>query len=132
MKLEVIKLKYNRNGNGKFRSELSQIRDYQTLYEFLQLNNIVIDTETLTEMCVDVVQNHLDSVARSKGYDSIISLCTYAFDDNSVFGNEGKLGVAWRSSVWSYCHQVLTDVQAETRSVPTPDELIAELPVINW
>ena len=78
------------------------------------------------------VQRHLDNVARSKGYDNIISLCTYATDSDPIFSAEGQAGVAWRGAVWRYCNTVLAEVEAGTRAQPTVEELIAELPTITW
>jgi len=40
--------------------------------------------------------------------------------------------LTWRIAVWEYVEQVLADVEAETRTLPTVSELIAELPVMTW
>lgn len=81
---------------------------------------------------VQAVQEHLDAVARSRGYDSILSLCSYATSSVPTFASEGQAGVAWRDAVWSYCNAGLAEVQAGTRPIPTIEELLAELPVISW
>lgn len=80
----------------------------------------------------NAVQNHLDSVARSRMYDNILSLCSYVNTGDSTFDAEGNAGRIWRSAVWRYCHQLLTDVQNGIRTVPTTEELIAELPLMEW
>lgn len=81
---------------------------------------------------VDAVQNHLDDVAKTKNYDGILSLCSYANSTKSKFKAEGTAGVKWRDDCWEYCYQVLEDVKAGNRTVPTPEELVLELPTINW
>lgn len=81
---------------------------------------------------VNAVQLHLDAVAKTRNYDGILSLCSYATSINTTFKAEGQAGVTWRDAVWAHCYQVMADVQAQTRTVPTVPELIAELPTITW
>lgn len=73
------------------------------------------------------VQAHLDTSARVKGYDDILSACTYANSANATFKAEGMEAVAWRDAVWTYCYGVLAAAQAGTRQIPTEAELISEL-----
>lgn len=75
-----------------------------------------------------LVQNHLDKEAQKFGYDSVLSACSYAGYANP-FQAEGQSFVEWRGNVWAYCYQLLADVEAGTRNVPTDTELLAELPV---
>ena len=86
----------------------------------------------IQQQIVQAVQDHLDTTARTRNYDGILSLCSYATSSNTTFAAEGQAGVEWRDAVWAYCYQVLADVQAQTRTIPTPAELIAELPTIDW
>ena len=76
------------------------------------------------------VQNYLDTTAQERGYDNIVSLCTYATSTIPKFKLEGQAGVIWRDAVWSTCYEILAGVQAGTREVPT--DIISELPVMNW
>lgn len=78
------------------------------------------------------VQSWLDGKARERNYDGILSLCTYATDPDPVFAAEGQAGITWRSAVWRTCYQILAEVMAEDRPVPTREELLAELPDITW
>lgn len=73
------------------------------------------------------VQQHLDAAAKSKGYDNILSACSYAGAVNP-FQAEGQAYVAWRGGVWDYCYKQLALVNARTRPAPTPAGLVAELP----
>ena len=88
--------------------------------------------EEIKQALVDAVQRHLDATARTRNYDGILSLCSYATSTDPVFAAEGQAGVIWRDACWRYSYQVLADVQAELRTIPTPAELVAELPVILW
>lgn len=81
---------------------------------------------------VDAVQQHLDAVAAARGYDGILSACTYAVDTHPTFKSEGQACVNWRGAVWASCYQILAEVQAGTRTAPTEQELIALLPAIVW
>lgn len=80
----------------------------------------------------NVVQAFLDATARTRNYDGILSLCSYAASTHPKFGPDGLAGVAWRDAVWASCYSILADVQAGHRAVPTADELLAELPAMVW
>lgn len=77
------------------------------------------------------VTRHMDRVAAEKNYDSILSACTYAAFDNP-FKEDGLKAIAWRSAVWVKCYEVLDYAQSGLRDIPTPEELIAELPKMDW
>jgi hypothetical protein len=76
------------------------------------------------------VQGLLDSTAKSRGYDNIVSACSYAGASNP-FQAEGQAFVSWRGAVWSACYAIMADVKSGIRPVPDADELIAELPVLS-
>lgn len=75
------------------------------------------------------VQLHLDAAAQALGYDDIKSAVTYA-EEPSVpqFQAECQALRAWRSQVWAACYEIMAEVEAEMRTVPTEAELLAELP----
>lgn len=74
------------------------------------------------------IQRHLDETARSKNYDGILSLCTYATSTNPIFAAEGQAGLAWRDAVWTASYEIMDEVLAGERPVPTAEELIDLLP----
>lgn len=88
--------------------------------------------EELLQRIVDAVQKHLDATAKTRNYDNILSLASYATSTDPTFAAEGQAGVAWRDECWRYCYQALAEIKAGTRSMPTPEEAIAELPQIVW
>ena len=91
------------------------------------------EQERIKNELTAAVQAHLDAKAKEKNYDDILSLCTYATSTDPVFSAEGQAGVEWRDAVWAKCYQVLGDVLAGTRPVPTKEELITELPAFaGW
>ena len=78
------------------------------------------------------VQDHMDAAARAAGYDDIKSAVTYAEEPVvPKFQQEGQTFRAWRSLCWAACYEVMAQVEAGERDVPTADELIAELPALE-
>ena len=70
---------------------------------------------------VDAVQARLDALAQSWGYDSILSLCTYATSTVPRFRAEGQAGVDWRDATWAYVEQA-------QHTAPSADALLEGLP----
>lgn len=81
---------------------------------------------------IKAIQNHLDTEAQAHFYDGILSLCSYDTSANSKFGAEGRAGVIWRDACWALGYQVMADVEAGTRTIPTITELLAEMPEMVW
>ena len=81
---------------------------------------------------ISAIQSMLDEKAKERGYDSILSLCTYATSPNKKFADEGQAGVSWRDEVWAKGFTILADVEGGERAIPTVDELLAELPAFVW
>lgn len=75
------------------------------------------------------VQGWLDKAAFEKGYDNILSACSYAAIENA-FQAEGIAFLQWRSSVWITCYAMLNDVTTGARSAPELDALLSELPAL--
>lgn len=88
--------------------------------------------EEIQAHLVAVIQQHLDATAQARAYDGILSLCTYASSPSPRFAAEGQAGVEWRDACWTAGHQIFAECQAGARAIPTPEELIAELPAIAW
>jgi hypothetical protein len=84
--------------------------------------------EQIVKGFVEAVQNFMDSKAQELNYDSIFTAITYENDTNVKFAKEAEAFKAWRSQVWTICYVVLDDVLAGNRTMPTKEELIAELP----
>lgn len=96
---------------------------------------VVVPPPTVDEIVAQltqVVQGHLDATARQRGYDGILSACTYATSGNARFAAEGKACVLWRDAVWATCYEIMAEVMGGTRAVPTAAELIADLPTMVW
>jgi hypothetical protein len=77
------------------------------------------------------IQAELDRRARERGYDNIVSACSYAAQAaGEPFQAEGVAYLKWRSDVWAHAYAVLAEVKAGTRAMPTPVEAVAEMPAL--
>jgi hypothetical protein len=74
----------------------------------------------------------MDTEAKTRNYDGILSLCSYAASPHPKFGHEGMKGLSFRDAVWSYGYQVMADVTAGKRVAPTKEELLADAPRMEW
>ena len=111
--------------------------DYQRYLEWLSEGNtpLPVDPPTPEQIVAQytaVVQKRLDDFARTRGYDGILSACTYATSIVPKFEAEGQYAVEARDATWAKCYEVLAAVEAGSRPMPTLDELLAELPVLTW
>jgi hypothetical protein len=81
----------------------------------------------------DAIDAHIEATARSRRYNSAVSLVSYVDDPNPEFDAEARVFRKWRSDVWVYAIAELTKIDNGERSEPeTIESFIAELPVIQW
>ena len=88
--------------------------------------------EQIIAQYTGAVQQHLDTFARTRNYDGILSAATYATSQVPKFKAEGQYAVEARDATWAKCYEVLAEVEAGSRPMPTLDELLTELPVLAW
>jgi hypothetical protein len=74
------------------------------------------------------IQNHLDTKAQEFRYDNMMSTRSYAGYTNP-FQAEAQALAVWASNCWVVAGQIEADVQSGVRTMPTVDEVLAELPV---
>ena len=79
-----------------------------------------------------VVQKRLDEWAGERGYESILSLCTYATSTVPRFQIEGQRGVEVRDTCWQFGYSLLAQVEAGQAPIPSEDELLQMLPPMEW
>jgi hypothetical protein len=79
------------------------------------------------------IQQRLDQFARTRNYDSMMSLATYAAGGIEKFRVEGQYGVELREQTWAACYRILAEVEAGTRPEPENyEEIEPELPLCIW
>lgn len=78
------------------------------------------------------VDDYMDRTVQERGYDNIAKCVTYEGDIDPIFNREGTMAKQWRSKVYRTCYNILTGVEAGYRPIPTVEELLDELPKIDW
>lgn len=87
----------------------------------------------LQDSVVAATQARLDTFAKTRGYDGILSACTYASSAVPQFQVEGARCLALRDATWAALYQILAQVQAGTRPPPVDYAAIEpELPAVGW
>lgn len=90
----------------------------------------------LVQLKADIVQSthqRLDDFAKTRNYDSILSLCTYATSTVAKFKAEGQYGVEARDATWAKLLEILDEVDAGNRPAPSGyADIEGDLPVLQW
>jgi hypothetical protein len=89
--------------------------------------------QNLKDQIASETQRHLDDFARTRNYDGMLSLCTYATSTNPKFAAEGQYGVEARDATWAALYGMLAEVEAGTRPIPSGfADIEPELPALVW
>lgn len=110
---------------------IPEVEKEEVIFDVVEPETIS-ETEGLILLYTSLVQEHLDATARQRGYDDITTLATYKGSKIPKFNKEGTAGADWRDAVWDTCYTILDEIKAGTRTQPTIEQLIAELPVFTW
>lgn len=103
----------------------------------LDLEQISINQETnrlqVQQSIEQQTQQRLDNFAKTRGYDSITTCCTYAISPNLQFKSEAEYCVSARDATWTTVYQIFKDVEDNLRTLPTSfAEIESELPTLQW
>lgn len=89
--------------------------------------------QALQDDIVEQTQGRLDAFARTRQYDGILSACTYATSPTAKFAAEGQYCVAQRDATWAKLYEMLAEVEAGTRPIPSGyQDIEPELPALTW
>lgn len=89
--------------------------------------------KALVDGIVAQTQSRLDDFARTRNYDGILSLCTYATSPTLKFQTEGQYGVEARDATWAKLYEILAEVEVGTRPVPSGyQDIEPDLPPLAW
>ena len=87
----------------------------------------------LKESITVQVQLRLDTFARTRNYDGILSACTYATSTIPKFQAEGQYCVNARDGTWAALYSILAEVQEGTRPIPSSyEDIEGDLPILTW
>jgi hypothetical protein len=115
-----------------FRSRRPEPEIEQPVIDDLQELGITPE-QVLIENFSVAVNNHINTTARQRGYDSSIALASYVTDPNPLWSSEALAFISWRSAVWAYALGKLDDIQKGSDAIPENTDLfIAELPIMTW
>ncbi len=91
------------------------------------------DPAVFEALVVQAVQAMLDNFAKTRGYDNILSACSYASSPTGRFAAEGQYCLNARDAVWSTLKNLLESVESGSATMPsTVDEVLTMLPVLAW
>lgn len=94
---------------------------------------VVKTPEEIQAEIVTATQARLDTFAQGRFYDDIKSASDYAGCSVPQFSIEGQYCKDKRAETWAKCYEILAEVQAGTRPVPTGyDDIEPDLPALVW
>lgn len=99
----------------------------------LSAQELEVAAKLLQDNVTAQVQLRLDTFARTRFYDNMLSACTYANSSVPRLKAEGQYCVDARDATWEMLFGILNEVVAGTREMPRSyAELESELPVLVW
>jgi uncharacterized protein (UPF0297 family) len=82
---------------------------------------------------ISKASENLNSFARERGYDGILSVCSYVSSTNPRYVTDATVAIQLRDATWDKLYQIMDEVQSGVRPKPTTvDEVISELPALVW
>lgn len=90
-------------------------------------------TEQIVASVTSDIQKRLDDFARTRNYDDMKSLVSYAGDPDPQFNKEGTYGKSVRSQTWATSRGIFADVTTGKRPMPISiADIEADLPALVW
>lgn len=130
------------DGNTQAVREITPIKigqQWQQQWEVYALDpqtveqNRIEEKQRIENEIVVNAQKRLDVFAQTRGYDNVLSLCTYATSGNQKFAVEGQYGVQMRDETWLKVYDVFAEVESGVRTLPSGyAEIEPELPPLTW
>lgn len=77
------------------------------------------------------VQERLEGLAKSLGYDSLLSACSYATSEDPKFQREGKYCVMQRDAHWRRCYELMAYYQ-RLGVIPALDDVMPKMPNLEY
>jgi len=115
--------------------ELTELSTWQQVWEIIALDaeQIALNQAKFAadrmKACETALENLLDTTAQERTWKDCMSARAAAGYPSS-FQPEGIAFVNWWAACWEMAHQILADVQAQTRPIPTVAEFLAEMPAL--
>lgn len=91
-----------------------------------------VDESTLYNAIGFAVNEYMNQKAAARRYDSISSAVSYTTSTNAKYRAEAEACNIFRTACWEKCDQIELEVSQGLRPIPTPEEVVAELPDLIW
>lgn len=89
--------------------------------------------ESLKNNFIIQTKRRLDGFAQSRGYDNILSACTYSASLIQKFSVEGQYCVSQRDATWAKLFEIIGEIETGARPIPKSfQDIEPELPVLAW
>lgn len=80
----------------------------------------------------EAVQEYIDSCVQQRGYDNVYTCLSYKGDPDPIFSAEADAVLSWRSQVWRTAQGILNQWAQGQIQQPTIQEVINQLPTLEW
>lgn len=97
-----------------------------------EYNNYINSLAKFREFVNNRLWPFLDKKAADKGYCNAANCSALVTSSIQSVRNDAQAFNAWRDSVLIYINQVYQDITNEVRTKPTLQELLDELPTLEW
>lgn len=109
------------------------IEDKGEYYEVVEIPSYIPTEAEIQKRLTDGVQNWMDNIVQERNYDSVHTCVgTYLYSPIDKFRIEAEHVKDWVSYVWDKCYAMLAQVKNGEREIPTLEEVINELPRLEW
>lgn len=80
----------------------------------------------------EYIQKHIDVIAQEKEFGDGFACASYASSTNELWAAQALAFIAWRDNVWAFSYAEFAKMENGERPVPTIEEFLTELPIMNW
>jgi len=91
----------------------------------------ILTQEQILKNYEDKIQSRLDDFAKERGYNDILSACTYSTSKIIKFQIEGQQCVDLRDKTWDEVYKIILAVK-DSGYLPSWNELEEQLPKLTW
>ena len=110
----------------------AHIEDMGSYYEVVANPVYTPTEEEIQQYFEDAIELYMTKVVQTRNYRDIHTAASYVNSTNPTVAREGAACNKWRDDVWNKCYAILAEVKTGIRPIPTLEEVIAELPKLDW
>lgn len=100
--------------------------------EVFAIKNASLSKDDLIQQYIFMLQNWLDNFVKTRGYNNLLSACTYCNSSNQKFKVEGEYALKIRDEIWDKCYKILDQVNNGQKQINNFEDILKELPVLKW